>query len=74
MSLKITVLLENHTRHADLNSGVGLSLWLDDGEQRVLFDTGQDRRFCHNAQRLGIDLSTVSSVVLSHGHYDHFGG
>ena len=74
MSLKITVLLENHTRHADLNCGVGLSLWLDDGEQRVLFDTGQDQRFCHNAQRLGIDLSTVSSVVLSHGHYDHFGG
>ena len=27
-----------------------------------------------NARRMGIDLSEVSYVVLSHGHYDHFGG
>ena len=27
-----------------------------------------------NAKRMGIDLSEVSYVVLSHGHYDHFGG
>ena len=27
-----------------------------------------------NAKRMGIDLSEVAYVVLSHGHYDHFGG
>jgi 7,8-dihydropterin-6-yl-methyl-4-(beta-D-ribofuranosyl)aminobenzene 5'-phosphate synthase len=27
-----------------------------------------------NAKRMGIDLREVSYVVLSHGHYDHFGG
>jgi 7,8-dihydropterin-6-yl-methyl-4-(beta-D-ribofuranosyl)aminobenzene 5'-phosphate synthase len=27
-----------------------------------------------NAKRMGIDLSEVSYIVLSHGHYDHFGG
>ena len=27
-----------------------------------------------NAKLMGIDLSEVSYVVLSHGHYDHFGG
>jgi len=27
-----------------------------------------------NAKRMGIDLKEVSYVVLSHGHYDHFGG
>lgn len=74
MSLNITVLLENKNRHPQLDGGVGLSLLLDDGEQRILFDTGQDQRFCDNAHRLGIDLGTLTRVVLSHGHYDHFGG
>jgi len=28
----------------------------------------------HNAEILNIDLSEIESVVLSHGHFDHFGG
>jgi 7,8-dihydropterin-6-yl-methyl-4-(beta-D-ribofuranosyl)aminobenzene 5'-phosphate synthase len=41
----------------------------------VLFDTGvSSEGVVMNAKRMGIDLSEVSCVVLSHGHYDHFGG
>lgn len=52
----------------------GLALWIDDGSQCVLFDTGQGGVLLANAYRLGIDLSRLDAVVLSHGHYDHTGG
>jgi 7,8-dihydropterin-6-yl-methyl-4-(beta-D-ribofuranosyl)aminobenzene 5'-phosphate synthase len=41
----------------------------------VLFDSGpEEYAFERNATRLGVDLGTVESVVLSHGHWDHGGG
>jgi 7,8-dihydropterin-6-yl-methyl-4-(beta-D-ribofuranosyl)aminobenzene 5'-phosphate synthase len=41
----------------------------------VLFDTGgSPEGILENAKRMGIDLSEVDCIVLSHGHYDHFGG
>ncbi len=41
----------------------------------VLFDVGGTRRgMVENTERMDIDLSEVESIVLSHGHYDHFGG
>ena len=40
----------------------------------VLFDTGpEDYAFERNVTRLGVDLGTVESIVLSHGHWDHAG-
>jgi 7,8-dihydropterin-6-yl-methyl-4-(beta-D-ribofuranosyl)aminobenzene 5'-phosphate synthase len=41
----------------------------------ILFDTGvSGDGVVENAKRMGLDLSEVDYVVLSHGHYDHFGG
>jgi len=41
----------------------------------VLFDTGgSPKGIVENAERMGISLSEVECIVLSHGHYDHFGG
>ena len=41
----------------------------------ILFDTGSSPdSVVENATRMGLDLSEVESVVLSHGHYDHSGG
>jgi 7,8-dihydropterin-6-yl-methyl-4-(beta-D-ribofuranosyl)aminobenzene 5'-phosphate synthase len=57
----------------------GLSLLLKlhtaDKTYTLLFDTGPDEGLVvENAKRLGLDLTTVEAIVLSHGHFDHFGG
>jgi 7,8-dihydropterin-6-yl-methyl-4-(beta-D-ribofuranosyl)aminobenzene 5'-phosphate synthase len=41
----------------------------------VLFDTGISAGgVVENAKRMGLQLKEVEYIVLSHGHYDHFGG
>jgi 7,8-dihydropterin-6-yl-methyl-4-(beta-D-ribofuranosyl)aminobenzene 5'-phosphate synthase len=52
----------------------GLSLLLEVGDTRVLFDMGQDGTFIRNAGHMGLDLKKVDIGILSHGHYDHGGG
>ena len=43
--------------------------------RRILFDTGErPETVLQNARELGIDLSTITDVVLSHHHGDHAGG
>jgi len=44
-------------------------------EHMVLMDAGISATcLFHNAAILGVDFNAVESVVLSHGHFDHFGG
>lgn len=41
----------------------------------LLFDTGPDDGLVvDNAKKLGLDLTTIDAIMLSHGHFDHFGG
>jgi 7,8-dihydropterin-6-yl-methyl-4-(beta-D-ribofuranosyl)aminobenzene 5'-phosphate synthase len=44
-------------------------------EYTVLMDAGMSA-IClfHNANKLGVDFNKIEEVVLSHGHFDHFGG
>lgn len=72
--MKITVLTENTACRDDLIPEHGLSLFIETGARRILFDAGQTDAFARNAEAMGIDLGTVDFAVLSHGHYDHGGG
>jgi 7,8-dihydropterin-6-yl-methyl-4-(beta-D-ribofuranosyl)aminobenzene 5'-phosphate synthase len=52
-----------------------LKVYAGSEEHAVLMDAGiAATALFHNADLLNIDLSQVESVVLSHGHFDHFGG
>jgi 7,8-dihydropterin-6-yl-methyl-4-(beta-D-ribofuranosyl)aminobenzene 5'-phosphate synthase len=71
---RITVLVENTAGGRGVLAEHGLSFWVEIGSRRILFDAGQTNVLLHNAHVLGIDLSTLDAIVLSHGHYDHVGG
>lgn len=52
-----------------------IRLFCDGAPHSVLFDTGgSPEGVVTNADLMGLDLSEIESIVLSHGHYDHFGG
>jgi 7,8-dihydropterin-6-yl-methyl-4-(beta-D-ribofuranosyl)aminobenzene 5'-phosphate synthase len=41
----------------------------------ILFDAGISAEgVVENSRRMGIELNEIEYVILSHGHYDHFGG
>lgn len=50
------------------------SFYIEDGDTRILFDAGYSDILISNAEKMGIDLQTVTHIVLSHGHDDHTRG
>ena len=74
MSFSITVLMENTAAWEGLAAEHGLSLLVEGPDCRVLYDTGASPRFWNNARSMGVSLSPLDALVLSHGHYDHTGG
>jgi 7,8-dihydropterin-6-yl-methyl-4-(beta-D-ribofuranosyl)aminobenzene 5'-phosphate synthase len=74
--INVTCLVDNT---ADLRSGVwaehGAAFLVERGNAKVLFDTGQSGDvLTHNLSAMQKNLSGLSAMVLSHGHYDHTGG
>lgn len=72
--MKISVLCDNQPLSNRFACEHGLSVFVELNGNRFLFDTGQGDCFLKNAITMGIDLSGIDYVVLSHGHYDHAGG
>lgn len=70
----ITSLMDDYCPRRGLRGEHGLSLLIETDGKRILFDTGQGPAFIDNARLLGVDLSSIDAVILSHGHYDHGGG
>ena len=70
--MKIVALVEN-TSKTDLKAKHGLSLYIETPNHKLLFDVGPDDTLFHNAEKRGVDLASVDTVVISHGHYDHGG-
>ncbi len=73
--MKFTVLCDNYTKlQKPLLAEPGLSMYIEDGNEKILFDTGYSDVFLKNAAELSVNLPSVDKIVISHGHDDHTGG
>ena len=72
--MRILNLVENTEGAAHCPAEHGLCFYIETEHHKLLMDTGQSELLLKNADTLGVDLSQVDTVVISHGHYDHGGG
>lgn len=72
--MKIQLLSENRTNEPECLAEHGLSVYIEIGDRRILFDLGGSDIYLQNAKRMKVDLEQVDTVVISHGHYDHTEG
>jgi 7,8-dihydropterin-6-yl-methyl-4-(beta-D-ribofuranosyl)aminobenzene 5'-phosphate synthase len=72
---KITILYDNYVHTQGTKADWGFACLIEGTEKTILFDTGtQPDIFWHNIQTLGVDVTKVDVVVITHEHGDHTGG
>lgn len=73
--MKLKVLEDNNTFIDMYYLGEpAVSYYIEDGNDKILFDTGYSGVFMKNAELMNINLDSVNKLVISHGHDDHTGG
>ena len=72
---RITIIYDAFGAPSALQKDWGFAALVEYGGKRILFDTGNNARiFEHNVKKLGIDLTQLDAVVISHRHGDHTSG
>lgn len=72
--MRIVNLIENTEGSAGCAFAHGLAFYVETVKHKLLVDLGPSDVTLENAGKLGIDLTQIDTVILSHGHYDHSGG
>ncbi len=72
--MKIITIIEDTCGNPKCSYEHGLCIYVETRNHKLLLDTGATNAFADNAEKLGIDLKQIDTVILSHGHYDHAGG
>lgn len=79
-ALSVLPLVDFYASAKSLATEAGVSYLVTAGDTQVLLDVGANEKKAHpspllaNAETLGVDLSTLDALVLSHLHRDHVGG
>jgi 7,8-dihydropterin-6-yl-methyl-4-(beta-D-ribofuranosyl)aminobenzene 5'-phosphate synthase len=72
---KVTILYDAFGESAELTKDWGFSALVEHNGKRILFDTGNNAAiFEHNVKALGVDVTKLDFVVISHRHADHTTG
>jgi 7,8-dihydropterin-6-yl-methyl-4-(beta-D-ribofuranosyl)aminobenzene 5'-phosphate synthase len=72
---RVTILYDAFGPPSGLKMDWGFAAFVEYDGRRILFDTGNNAKiFEHNVKELGVDLTRVDAVVISHRHGDHTSG
>ena len=72
--MKLTIIYNNFAKD-NLTAGWGFSCLIIDGNQKILFDTGDNgKALLNNLEKLGFKAREIDKIVISHEHHDHTGG
>ncbi len=74
MECKITTIAENYAGKPYLTGEWGFSAFVETKDVNVLCDAAVGTAATTNAEWLGVDLTRVDKIVLSHSHFDHTEG
>ena len=76
MNIEILNLYSNVAMtNTKLKGDHGQSFLIRTEKEQILLDVGTSgKKLLHNMQLLGVDPNAISTLVISHGHYDHTGG
>ncbi|MDD4980102.1 MAG: MBL fold metallo-hydrolase [Candidatus Omnitrophica bacterium] len=70
--MRIKVIFDKGALENSLRTGWGVSFLVD---EKILFDTGEKGEWLlQNMRSLGVDINKIEAVVISHDHWDHWGG
>jgi 7,8-dihydropterin-6-yl-methyl-4-(beta-D-ribofuranosyl)aminobenzene 5'-phosphate synthase len=79
-NLEILPLIDWYTERDDLKGEAGVSYLVKTDESNILFDLGLNLKnedpspLLYNMKKLGVDLESIDTIVISHNHADHIGG
>lgn len=75
MDTTITVIYDNNSCKAGLETAWGFSCLIEGAEKTILFDTGSNPfLLLRNMESLKVNPGDIDSIFLSHMHWDHAGG
>ena len=70
--MKIKILFDKEAKNKNLHIGWGVSFLVD---EKILFDTGEKGDWLiENMENLKVDINKIKAIVISHDHWDHWGG
>ena len=72
---RVTIIVDAFSQSTTLKQDWGFAALIEYQGKRILFDTGNNANiFANNTKALGIDLTRLDFVVISHRHGDHTDG
>jgi 7,8-dihydropterin-6-yl-methyl-4-(beta-D-ribofuranosyl)aminobenzene 5'-phosphate synthase len=72
--MRILTLIADLAVSDKLFSERGISLYIEQGGSKLVFDFGCGDSFAKNAKRMAVNLQAVDCAVMSHNHEGHSGG